>query len=104
MIETCLGQGEVGEEEELPQLQPQEVQAAGRKHQAREDMAEQEVQVAHLSEVMTWAEPGPLAEAVERGELKRCDGVPVGQGALEHLVMGSLDSLKLYRTTHAITT
>jgi len=57
-------------------------------------MAEQEVQVAHLSEAMMWVEPGPLEEAVEQGERKRCDGVLVGQGVLEHLVMGSLGSLK----------
>ena len=65
-------------------------------------MAEQEEQVAHLSEAMMWVEPGPLEEAGEQGELKRCDGVLVGQGVLEHLVMGSLDSLKLYSTMHAI--
>lgn len=64
---------------------------------------EQEVRVAHLSEVMMWVEPGPLEEAVEQGELKRCDGVPVGQGVLEHLVMGSLGFLKLYSKMHAIT-
>jgi hypothetical protein len=66
-------------------------------------MAELEVQVAHLSEAMMWVEPAPLVGAVEQGELKRCDGVLVGQGALEHLVKGSLGSLKLYSTTHAIT-
>jgi len=70
------------------------VQEAGRKNQAREDMAEQEVLVARLSEAMMWVEPGPLEEAEEQGELKRCDGVLVGQGVLEHLVMGSLGSLK----------
>ena len=65
-------------------------------------MEEQEVQVAHLSEAMMWVEPGPLEEAEEQGELKRCDGVPVGQEVLEHPVMGSLDSLKLYSTMHAL--
>lgn len=52
------------------------------------------MQVAHLSEAMMWVEPAPLVGAVEQGELKRCDGVLVGQGALEHLVKGSLGSLK----------
>lgn len=65
-------------------------------------MEEQEVRVAHLSEVTMWVEPGPLEEAEEQGELKRYDGVPVGQAVLEHLEMGSLGFLKLYSTMHAI--
>jgi hypothetical protein len=75
------------------------VQGAGKKLQAREDMVGQAVQeVAHLSEVMMWGEPGPLAEAVGRGELKKCDGALVGPEVLEFQVTGSLGFLKLYNT------
>jgi hypothetical protein len=59
-------------------------------------------EVAHLFEVMMWEEPGPLVEAVEQEELKRCDGAPVGQEVLELLVMGSLGFLKLYGTMQSL--
>lgn len=79
------------------------MQGAGKKPQAKEDTVGQEVQeVAHLFEVMMWGEPGPLVEAVGQGELKRCDGDPVGQEVLELLVMGSLGFLKLYSTIQVI--
>jgi hypothetical protein len=59
-------------------------------------------EVAHLFEVMMWGEQEPLAEAVGRGELKKCDGALVGQEVLELLVMGSLGFLKLYSTTQSL--
>jgi hypothetical protein len=79
------------------------VQESGKKPQAREDMVEQEVQeVEHLSEVMKWGGPGPLAEAVGQGELRKYGGALVGQEVLQFLLMDSPGFLKLYNTIKSI--